>query len=77
MNEVCRCKCMSLYLQSSVIYNHFVEPGSDEPTRNMLELLAGLYEEIAPRRRKCYRDTLASIASPDIETWISGTSMDG
>lgn len=49
----------------------------DEPAGDVLNLLAGLYEEVAATGRYCHGDAVAGVACPDVEARVARASVDG
>ena len=50
--------------------------GLDEPTGNVLDLLAGLYEEVVALGN-LDGDAVAGVAGPDVEAGVAGAAVDG
>lgn len=50
--------------------------GLDEPTGNVLELLASLNEQIISRW-DLDRNSITGVPRPDMQSWIPGTTMNG
>jgi hypothetical protein len=59
-----------------LIDHHLMEPRFDQPAGDVLQLLAGLHEQIVAGR-DLDRDALASVARPDVQAWIARTAVDG
>ena len=63
-------------LNCPVIDNDFVVPSLYEPARDVLDLLAGLNEEVIPGR-DLDGDAASRVASPDVQTGVARTAVDG
>ena len=50
--------------------------GLDEPARQVLELLAGLDQQVVALR-DLDGNALARVARPDVQTWIARAAVDG
>jgi len=63
-------------LNSRLVDDHFVIPSLDKPASEMLELFAGLNEEVVARRN-LDGDSLSGVACPDVQAGVAGTAMNG
>lgn len=59
-----------------LIDSHLVEPSLDEAAGNVLELLAGLHEEVVSGGH-ADGDAAACVARPDVETRVAAAAVDG
>ena len=62
--------------KSLIIDNDFMEASFDQSTSDMFKLLASLHEQIIPRRDSD-SNALAGIPGPDVQTWVTRTTMNG
>ena len=64
--------------KSSIVDNNFMEASfaSDQSTSDMFKLPSSLHEKIIPRR-DFDSNALAGIPGPDIQTWVTRTTMNG
>ena len=64
------------YRQGCIIDNNFMIACLDQTTTKMLELLASLDKKVSASRRELDRDTFSSVPGPNVQAWISRTTMD-
>lgn len=64
------------YCNSRVVYHYFMVSSANQPTGNVFQLLASLDEEVVAWRHLHWKP-LTSVTSPDIESWITRTTVDG
>ena len=63
-------------IDSALVDDHLVEAGLDQTTSDVLELLAGLHQEVVAGR-DFDGDALARVAGPDVQTWVARAAVDG
>lgn len=63
-------------LDSCLVHNDFMEACLDEAARKVFDLLPRLHEKIATSRGESDGDTFSSVACPNVEPGVSGTTVD-
>ena len=63
-------------LDRALVDDHLVEAGLDQPARDVLELLAGLHQQVVARR-DLDGDALAGVARPDVQARVARAAVDG
>lgn len=59
-----------------LINDHFMKTCLDEATGEMFKLLSSLYEQVVSFWNLDW-NAFAGVASPDVQPWIAGSSVDG
>ena len=62
--------------KSSIVDDDFMEATFDQSTSDMFKLLSSLHDKNIPRR-DFDSNALGGIPSPDFQTWITRTTVDG
>jgi hypothetical protein len=62
--------------KSSIVDNDFMKASFDQSTSDMFKLFSSLHEQIIPRR-DFDSNALAGIPGPDVQTWVTRTTMNG